>query len=421
VTESTVSNPLDSLNAGVEAVRDPFTYKAAATALVLPLVVVAIGLLDISSSLSTLALAPLEGLGAAVNQGAGWLIAIMAVSVLSGMFGSISIALRTAPGHKSSAGLLGLAAARLPVALGAWLLMAIFGGILWGLTYLLTQIAGVEVLSLLVVILAVPVTLAWWVLALAIVAGVLFIPAVAAADLRAGSVAVLRKTVGIVLAFPAQSFLTIAFAALGAGLASVVAYVTATAALAVSLTPLATEMLFSGRTVSAGIAGVLVFVVLVMLQIAPWGMYVATLAHFVRGVVGDPNVDRLPIRLLSLGVLGIRKATTAAGEMKVRMVEAAERAAEAARAQNETLPPGGVVTPSSTPDYAVPTGPVGQPPASTPPPQAQPPAPAPQPPPPVPPAASVTSVPPPVVLNCANCGTENPPAFKFCKACGRPA
>ena len=390
--QSVLSQQLESLSQGVRAARDPFTYKAAAAAFVPVVAVWVLVALSLNSGFVSVAADPTRALESFLLGGVGWLIAITVVSFLAFMWAAIALGIRSTTDYQgSSAGLLSAAALRVPAAIGAWLLLALAAAGLYGITWLLTQMAGVPVLSIVVVVLSIPLVVFWVVLALTAMAATAFVPAFAAADSRLGPMQLLSRTAGLMLAYTAPTVLLLALAAGVAALTAFLFYTAAGLAIGMSLAPLATEMIINGRGVSAALVGIISLLLIAASFWGPWGVYVGSVTDYARRMANDPEVLTTPVRVFSFGLARARRAastaTAAADAARARLAVAAESAAQARQAAT----PQPVVPDRSVPVSAAPVVAAA------------------------PEAASETT------RSCTACGAANPSDFRFCKMCGTRA
>jgi len=391
-----------ALSAGVRAIQDPFTYKAAFAAVTPVLLVGLFGFLalreriaspsgfyydyrDFADLLSGWGLPSViaELLAASAVWGLLFLIAL----VTSIMWFNIAIGMRAVTKERGAdlavADLLKKAAGRLLPVLGAQVLLILMGAGVWLITFILAELAQVAFLSFVVALLTIPLALIWISLVLTVIIGAAYLPGVAASRSGEGPVGIIRRSVGISLAYPAPALLMLIAAVLTALITFALLGFAFETARRLAVFPIVEQMIGGGHGWSESIATIQVIALGLMVVMAPYAVTAGAIAAFDDKLGDDPAVEAAPTRLLGVGWLGLRRAVgstgAAFGKLKSRLDASAQQVASQQGADSSTsdTPPD---SDSDAPDDAAP-GP----------------------------------------FSCAQCGTEHAEEFKYCRECGTAA
>jgi len=388
-----------ALSAGVGTLQDPLTYKAALAALTPILLVVFFGFLAlrerIASQFGFYSADWLWGRSLAgeiwelLAVGAVWGSLFLIVLVTSCVWFNVAVGMRAVTKERgldlAAKDLLKKAAGRLPPVLGAQVLLLLMGAGVWLLTFVLAELAGVAFLSFVVALLTIPLVLIWISLALTLIIGAAYLPGVAASRSGAGSVEIIRRSIGISLAYPAPALLMLMAAGLTALTTFALLGFAFAAASQAGLFPIIAQMIEDGRGLSASLAAIQVIGLGLIVLMAPYAVSAGAIAAFYDKLGDDPAVEAAPTRLLGIGWLGLRRvvgsAGAAFGKLKSKLDTSAQQVASQQRADS---------SPSSTPSDA-------------------------------PSASDAPSDTPPGPVACTQCGAEHPEEFNYCRECGTAA
>ena len=359
---------MSALSAGVRTLQDSFTYKAATAALTPIVVVLLLAYLTLQDRISSV-----SGLGDVTDVlglGVVWALIFIVVTVAAEMWFYIAVGLRTVTKARGqelpTKSLLSAAASRLFPVLGALVLLLLLAAVLWIVGLLLKELAGLDFISIIVSLLTIPLLIAWIVVTLSVIVGGSFIAGVAASKPEAGPSRILRRSIGIALAYPAPAILTSVFAGVAALITFILLLLGLAVGLWVGLVPILSEMNFESQDIAENFATIQTIGFALVLFMVPFGIVAGAAAMFDHLLGDDPVVEAAPTRLLGMGWLRMRRAAksagSAAGRIKNKMDESASQ-----------VTPASVTQPDDTVKY------------------------------------------------CSSCGTDNPPDFKFCRSCGTPA
>jgi hypothetical protein len=382
---------LAALTQGSKAIRDPFTYRVALIGFIPPMVATLLGYLALRNQLSCLEDPILCFLGGSplevIGTGVGWAIFSIVTGLLAYLWASLGIGLRTVHGQAGTTrGIMTAAAQRIPTVLGSWLLII---GVDLGLAlvfWLLASLAGVPFLSFAVALLVLPLAIVAAMLTLTTLMAIVFAPALAVADSDATAGMLLKRTAGMLLAYPAGSALLVAAAgavALMVAAAGAFAFVGPN----IGFERMAAAMVGSGQGLSLAVLVIEVTALTVLVGLAPWVLFVASVTSYSHMALDHPELDGIATRLLSIGWERVRQVVRSVAAATMTATNAVRNTVE-----RQALASRGVATAG----IAMPAEP-GPGPAPSSPPR------------------------PPQLPVCAKCGAANPPAFRYCCSCGTPA
>jgi len=281
---------LPALTGGARGLRDPVSFLAVGVVLVLTLVpgLVIVGAMALQGLASAVQIGGPGGFGQAGTPGvagiAGVVGLLVVLVVLALTWSWMAVSVRAAslargePLGTWKSVVTGLK--RWFVAVGALLALLVVPLVLLVVHFASRAMAGIMVLSIVSLVLTLFVMVGVFLAVLALLLGLWFVPAFAAADLRAGVGQVLRRTLKLATSNPGAMALLVIVTLYVSGLIVQVLSLPALASLGAGF-DIGTVAAVEGRSVTSGLMfGVLVLFVLVLLLISV--VFVAsTLVHFV--------------------------------------------------------------------------------------------------------------------------------------------
>lgn len=319
------SHLLPALTGGARGLRDPVSFLTIGVVLVLTLVpgLVIVGAMALQGLASAVQITGPGSFGQAGTPGVAGiagvmgLLVVLVVIALTWSWMAVSVRAsslaRGEPLGTWQSVITGLK--RWFVAVGALLSLLVLPLALLVVHFASRAMAGIMVLSIVSLVLTLAVMVAVFLAVLALLLGLWFVPAFAAADLRAGVGQVLRRTLRLATSNPGAMALLVIVTLYVSGLIVQVLSLPALAALGAGF-DIGTVAAVEGRGVTSGLMfGVLVLFVLVLLLI-PVVFVASTLVHFVvrLGPAQEDAGIAAMLAGLRTGPRGSGRASTTTGQ-----------------------------------------------------------------------------------------------------------